>query len=221
MPSSAQSEKSTPFSGVRKKSTSWNPVRCGLSPATSASASTARRSWQFSMRHFFHRDCVKLAQRKALSPRVQPRHRLAVNRPPSPLQSRTTVSVQTVPPKRQLEKSQPLHSTQSKTAPEKSQFWNRHRCRHTRRNSSPDKSAPARHSPSTVTSSTSRSSPRMRLTREDFPTFGLPMTATLMTSSSSRSSSSGGKYWMQASRRSPVPCPWTAETGMGSPRPRL
>ena len=66
-----------------------------------------------------------------------------------------------------------------------------------------------------------RSSPRMRLTREDFPTFGLPMTATLMTSSSSRSSSSGGKYWMQASRSSPVPCPWTAETGMGSPRPRL
>ena len=38
-----------------------------------------------------------------------------------------------------------------------------------------------------------RSSPRMRLTREDLPTLGFPMTATLMTSSSSSSSSSGGK----------------------------
>ena len=66
-----------------------------------------------------------------------------------------------------------------------------------------------------------RSCPRMRLTREDLPTLGLPMMATLMTSSSSSSSSSGGKYWKQASSRSPVPWPWTAETAMGSPRPRL
>ena len=35
------------------------------------------------------------------------------------------------------------------------------------------------------------------------------------------SSSSGGKYWTQASSRSPVPCPWTAETAIGSPSPRL
>ena len=66
-----------------------------------------------------------------------------------------------------------------------------------------------------------RSSPRILFTREDFPALGFPITATLMASSSSSSPSSGGKYWRQASSRSPVPCPWTAETAMGSPSPRL
>ena len=66
-----------------------------------------------------------------------------------------------------------------------------------------------------------RSSPKILFTREDLPALGLPMTATLMASSSSSSSSSGGKYCTQASSRSPVPWPWTAETAMGSPRPRL
>ena len=63
-----------------------------------------------------------------------------------------------------------------------------------------------------------RFSPKMQLISEDFPTFGFPMTATRMTSSSSSSPSSSGKYSKQASSRSPVPCPWMAETGIGSPR---
>ena len=66
-----------------------------------------------------------------------------------------------------------------------------------------------------------RSSPKRRFTREDFPALGFPMTATRMASSSSSAASSGGKQATHASRRSPVPCPWTAETAMGSPKPRL
>ena len=64
-----------------------------------------------------------------------------------------------------------------------------------------------------------RFSPSMRFMSEDLPTFGLPMTATLMRSSSSPSPSSGGKCATQASSRSPVPWPCTAESAMGSPRP--
>ena len=66
-----------------------------------------------------------------------------------------------------------------------------------------------------------RSVPRMRFVSDDLPTLGFPMMATLMTSSSSYSSSSGGKYCKHASSRSPVPWPCTAETAMGSPRPKL
>ena len=66
-----------------------------------------------------------------------------------------------------------------------------------------------------------RCSPRIRLVRLDLPTLGLPMMATWITSLSSSSSVSGGKYCRQASSRSPVPWPWTADTAMGSPRPRL
>ena len=64
-----------------------------------------------------------------------------------------------------------------------------------------------------------RFSPSTRLTREDLPTLGLPITATRITSSSAASSSSSGKYAKQASSRSPVPCPCTAETAIGSPSP--
>ncbi len=72
--------------------------------------------------------------------------------------------------------------------------------------------------PATLVTMT-RSSPRIRLTSEDLPTFGLPMMATL--SRVLLLLLLGGKCAKQASSRSPVPWPWTAETAMGSPRPRL
>ena len=64
-----------------------------------------------------------------------------------------------------------------------------------------------------------RSSPRKRLTSEDLPTFGRPMTAS-RTVSSSGSSSSSGRSAHERSSRSPLPRPCVADTAIGSPRPR-
>ena len=61
-----------------------------------------------------------------------------------------------------------------------------------------------------------RSSPRMRLTREDFPAFGLPMTATEIVSSSSGALSKSGRASRTASRTSPLPLPCREEIAMGS-----
>ena len=66
-----------------------------------------------------------------------------------------------------------------------------------------------------------RFSPATRFTKEDLPTLGLPMTATLMTSPSGSSSSPWGRLSSTRSSRSPVPWPWTEDTITGSPRPRL
>ena len=55
----------------------------------------------------------------------------------------------------------------------------------------------------------------------DLPTFGLPIMATLITSSSSSSSSFSGRYLRTSSSKSPVPWPCAAETATGSPKPRL
>ena len=146
MPSSAQSEKSTPFSGVREKVHSpgtpsvWaqsGHIRLGQhSPAKLAVLHAAL---------FPPRLCKIGTAEGALAEGTAP-PRLAVNllrypcspAPPCP---------STVPPKRQLENGAPINPV--KDCPQKSQFWNRHRCRHTRRSLSPDKSA-ARHSPSTA-----------------------------------------------------------------------
>ena len=70
-----------------------------------------------------------------------------------------------------------------------------------------------------ISATMTRFSPSTRLTSEDLPTFGLPMTATRMRSSSSSPSSSGGKFSMHASSISSVPWPWMAESAIGSPRP--
>ena len=66
-----------------------------------------------------------------------------------------------------------------------------------------------------------RSRPRKALTSEDLPTFGRPITASRTRSSSRprRPPSSGGSSSTSRSSRSPVPRPWAAETGIGSPSP--
>ena len=65
-----------------------------------------------------------------------------------------------------------------------------------------------------------RFSPKMRLVRLDLPTLGRPMMATGMRSSSTTVSEKS--RWAQtASSRSPVPWPWTADTGITSSKPRL
>ncbi len=65
---------------------------------------------------------------------------------------------------------------------------------------------------------TSRSSPRRRFTKEDFPTLGLPITATRRASGSSSSPASGRRA-TRASRMSPLPFPLSPLMGYGSPRP--
>ena len=66
-----------------------------------------------------------------------------------------------------------------------------------------------------------RFSPATLFTREDLPTLGLPITATLTISPSGSSSCSSGRDSITLSSRSPVPWPWTEETITGSPSPRL
>ena len=74
---------------------------------------------------------------------------------------------------------------------------------------------------------TERSSPIIRLKSVDFPTFGRPTIETEKilsasgSSSSTTTSGSGGNSSMSDSRRSPVPRPWSALTGNGSPTPKL
>ena len=64
-------------------------------------------------------------------------------------------------------------------------------------------------------------SPRILFTSEDFPTFGFPIIATLMISLSSSSLLSLGSSSYIASKTSPIPIAFTAETGYGSPNPKL
>ena len=61
-------------------------------------------------------------------------------------------------------------------------------------------------------------SPSRQLMSEDFPTFGLPITAIFVTSSSS-SYASSGKLSTISSRTSPKLSMFAAEIGIGSPRP--
>ena len=65
-----------------------------------------------------------------------------------------------------------------------------------------------------------RSEPTNRLTSEDLPTFGRPITARRTTSSSGSASTGTGASSTMRSSRSPVPRPSAADTGIGKPRPR-
>ena len=69
-----------------------------------------------------------------------------------------------------------------------------------------------------------RCSPRKRLTSEDLPTLGRPITARRMLSCSLSGSPSTDRRSSSSatirSSRSPEPSPWAAETGSGSPMPR-
>ena len=64
-------------------------------------------------------------------------------------------------------------------------------------------------------------SPRILLINDDFPTFGFPITATLILSSSSSPSCCSGNLSYIASNTSPIPNAFAAETGYGSPTPKL
>src|SRR5260370_1146454 len=67
---------------------------------------------------------------------------------------------------------------------------------------------------------TLRSSPTSRLKRVDLPTLGRPTIAIENSfGASGAGSRSGGSAPITASRRSPLPRPWIAETGIGSPSP--
>ena len=65
-----------------------------------------------------------------------------------------------------------------------------------------------------------RSPPTSALRSDDFPTFGRPRIATLIASSPTGRSLWPGSRPTISSRRSPEPCPWSAEIGIGSPSPR-
>ncbi len=65
-----------------------------------------------------------------------------------------------------------------------------------------------------------RSSPRKRLTSEDLPTFGRPITARRIASVVGLGLAPPGSSSTIRSSRSPVPSPCAAETASGSPRPR-
>ena len=62
------------------------------------------------------------------------------------------------------------------------------------------------------------SSPTMAFTSDDLPTFGRPITAIRAAWSSPGASASATSSDTRSSR-SPVPSPWVADTGTGSPRP--
>ena len=64
-----------------------------------------------------------------------------------------------------------------------------------------------------------RSSPRSALSSDDLPTLGCPISASASSVCGSAASLSGGSRSTIASSRSPVPSPWIAETGNGSPNP--
>ena len=66
-----------------------------------------------------------------------------------------------------------------------------------------------------------RSSPMKALTSEDLPALGRPTIAIRGASRVSSTYSPSGRFFVMASRRSPVPLPLTAEIGIGSPRPKL
>ena len=63
--------------------------------------------------------------------------------------------------------------------------------------------------------------PTSLFTIDDLPTLGLPTIAILGLSSSSSPSESSGKCLITSSSISPIPSFETAETGIGSPMPRL
>ena len=64
-------------------------------------------------------------------------------------------------------------------------------------------------------------SPRILFTKEDLPTFGFPIMATLITSSFSSPSSFSGKCSYIASSTSPIPSAFVDDTGYGVPIPKL
>ena len=64
-------------------------------------------------------------------------------------------------------------------------------------------------------------SPKILFIKLDFPTLGLPITATFITSVSSSSSLFGGKLSHIASSTSPIPIAFTEDTLYGSPSPKL
>ena len=64
-------------------------------------------------------------------------------------------------------------------------------------------------------------SPKILLIKEDFPTFGFPITATFISSDASSSSCFSGRLSYIASRTSPMPIALTEETLYGSPSPKL
>ena len=64
-------------------------------------------------------------------------------------------------------------------------------------------------------------SPKILFIRDDFPTFGLPITATFISKESSSPSWASGKLSYIASNTSPMPIALTADTLYGSPSPRL
>ena len=66
-----------------------------------------------------------------------------------------------------------------------------------------------------------RLSPKSLLISDDLPTFGFPTIATLGLSSSNSSSSIDGKFFVISSSNSPKPCLDAADTGIGSPKPKL
>ena len=70
---------------------------------------------------------------------------------------------------------------------------------------------------------TTRSSPAALFSSEDLPTFGRPRIATRRGPPISclATAEMSGSTFMTSSRRSATPRPWMAETGYGSPRPRL
>ncbi len=63
-----------------------------------------------------------------------------------------------------------------------------------------------------------RSSPSSRLSSDDLPTFGRPISASRVASSASALPVPGSRSTIRSSR-SPVPRPWVADTGIGSPSP--
>ncbi len=65
-----------------------------------------------------------------------------------------------------------------------------------------------------------RSSFKSAFSSDDLPTLGWPISASASCGSSSLEGSSGGNFSTIASSKSPVPSPWIAETGTGSPKPR-
>ena len=64
-------------------------------------------------------------------------------------------------------------------------------------------------------------SPKILFTNEDFPTFGFPIIATFIVKLSSSFSSSVGSASYIASNTSPIPFAFAADTGYGSPNPKL
>ena len=72
-----------------------------------------------------------------------------------------------------------------------------------------------------ISDTITRSSCASLLIREDFPTFGFPIIAIFGRSSSSMPAASSGKCFTTSSSISPSPSMEEAETGCGSPIPRL